>query len=118
MLNIFTAAYEGKLFVVQQLIDKDTPALNEKDEVKKQFGTCFFFLSFFLSFFLDLYNLSFFQKNKNKKDDRTPLHWACSGGHGDIVNYLISKGASVNAVDDVSNFILFVFVFVFLLISI
>ena len=35
MLNIFTAAYEGKLFVVQQLIDKDTPALNEKDEVKK-----------------------------------------------------------------------------------
>ncbi|KAI7856371.1 prosome, macropain 26S subunit, non-ATPase, 10, isoform CRA_c [Circinella umbellata] len=65
MLNIYTAAYEGKLFIVQQLIDKDISCLNEKDE-----------------------------------DDRTPLHWACSGGHGDIVDYLISKGALVNAIDD------------------
>lgn len=33
MLNIFTAAYEGKLFVVQQTVDKEPTAATSKDEV-------------------------------------------------------------------------------------
>lgn len=33
MLNIFTAAYEGKLFVVQQTVDKEPKAATSKDEV-------------------------------------------------------------------------------------
>lgn len=33
MLNIFTSAYEGKLFVVQQTVDKEPKAATSKDEV-------------------------------------------------------------------------------------
>ncbi|KAH6583759.1 hypothetical protein BASA60_001280 [Batrachochytrium salamandrivorans] len=33
-------------------------------------------------------------------DKRTALHWAASGKHLDIVEYLIEKGADVNAKDE------------------
>ncbi|KAI9340248.1 26S proteasome non-ATPase regulatory subunit 10 [Obelidium mucronatum] len=36
------------------------------------------------------------------EDQRTALHWAASGKHINVVEYLISKGADVNAQDDVS----------------
>ena len=32
----------------------------------------------------------------------TPLHFAAQNGHGSIVEYLITSGAKVNAVDNVS----------------
>ncbi|KAI8339276.1 hypothetical protein BC941DRAFT_269111 [Chlamydoabsidia padenii] len=67
MLNIYTAALEGKQFVVQQILEKEPNALNGHDE-----------------------------------DERTPLHWASSGGHDALVLFLIEKGADVNAKDDVS----------------
>ena len=31
---------------------------------------------------------------------KTPLHYGCIGGHLSLVEYLISKGANINAVDD------------------
>lgn len=31
---------------------------------------------------------------------KTPLHWACMGVHQDIINYLVDKGANVNAQDN------------------
>lgn len=34
-------------------------------------------------------------------DQRTPLFWACSADREDVVAYLIEKGASPNAQDDV-----------------
>lgn len=36
-----------------------------------------------------------------QKDDRTPLHWAASGGHVAIIDFLKSRGADINAVDEV-----------------
>ena len=34
---------------------------------------------------------------KNDKDQRTPLHLACSNGNLPIVQYLIEKGANIEA---------------------
>lgn len=31
------------------------------------------------------------------------MHWAASGGHDAVLEFLLSKGAAVNAVDDVSD---------------
>lgn len=40
------------------------------------------------------------------QDERTPLHWAASGGHLDITEYLIRQKADVDATDDVRCFYL------------
>jgi 26S proteasome non-ATPase regulatory subunit 10 len=34
------------------------------------------------------------------QDTRTPLHWAASAGHLDIVTYLLENGAEVDKTDD------------------
>ncbi|KAI8989477.1 26S proteasome non-ATPase regulatory subunit 10-like protein [Pilobolus umbonatus] len=65
MFTVYQAAYEGKLFIVQQMIDRDASLLYKQDE-----------------------------------DCRGALHWASSGGHVDIVVYLLNKGVSINAQDD------------------
>jgi hypothetical protein len=36
MLTIYQAAYEGKLFIVQQMVDKEPSLVNSFDQVKKQ----------------------------------------------------------------------------------
>jgi hypothetical protein len=33
-------------------------------------------------------------------DERTALHWACSAGKDNIVQYLLEKNASIDTVDD------------------
>ncbi|KAI9454762.1 ankyrin repeat-containing domain protein [Lactarius psammicola] len=33
-------------------------------------------------------------------DSRTPLHWAASGGHLDVITYLLANGAEVDKIDD------------------
>ena len=43
-----------------------------------------------------LYNLLFVQ------NERMPLHWAASGGHTDIVKFLLDLGVPVDNKDDVS----------------
>jgi len=37
------------------------------------------------------------------QDNRTALHWACSAGHADIVQFLLELGVDVNIEDDVSQ---------------
>lgn len=46
------------------------------------------------------------QELLNKKDnsERAPLHWACSAGKAQIVEYLIEAGANVNDGDDVGKY--------------
>uniref|UniRef100_A0A3B5LV18 Uncharacterized protein n=1 Tax=Xiphophorus couchianus TaxID=32473 RepID=A0A3B5LV18_9TELE len=39
---------------------------------------------------------------KTDQDGRTALHWACSAGHTNIVEFLLSLGVEVNLQDDVS----------------
>lgn len=34
------------------------------------------------------------------QDSRTPLHWAASSGHLDVVTYLLENGAEVDKVDN------------------
>ncbi|KAI8897489.1 prosome, macropain 26S subunit, non-ATPase, 10, isoform CRA_c [Globomyces pollinis-pini] len=38
--------------------------------------------------------------SKTDEDQRTILHWAVSGGHEDLLDYLIQKGMDVNLEDD------------------
>ncbi|KAL3856149.1 hypothetical protein ACJMK2_010937 [Sinanodonta woodiana] len=40
--------------------------------------------------------------NQRDKQDRTPLHLASIGGHGDVVNFLLENEADMNAVDKFS----------------
>lgn len=40
MLNIYTAALEGKLFIVQQVLEKEPEALNSHDEASCTSGGC------------------------------------------------------------------------------
>uniref|UniRef100_A0A3B4H964 Proteasome 26S subunit, non-ATPase 10 n=1 Tax=Pundamilia nyererei TaxID=303518 RepID=A0A3B4H964_9CICH len=42
---------------------------------------------------------------KTDQDRRTALHWACSAGHTDIVEFLLDMGVEVNLQDDVSLFV-------------
>ncbi|CAB1442273.1 unnamed protein product [Pleuronectes platessa] len=37
---------------------------------------------------------------KTDQDQRTALHWACSAGHSDIVEFLLDLGVEVNLQDD------------------
>ena len=38
--------------------------------------------------------------------ERTPLHYACEEGHLTIVEYLISKGANINAKDENGDYVI------------
>uniref|UniRef100_A0A3Q2NQA0 Proteasome 26S subunit, non-ATPase 10 n=1 Tax=Fundulus heteroclitus TaxID=8078 RepID=A0A3Q2NQA0_FUNHE len=40
--------------------------------------------------------------SKADQDGRTALHWACSAGHTEVVEFLLSLGVEVNLQDDVS----------------
>lgn len=46
------------------------------------------------------------------QDERTPLHWAASGGHLDITEYLIQQKAQVDASDDASILAIFFLLYV------
>lgn len=37
------------------------------------------------------------------QDRRTALHWACSAGHTNIVEFLLDLGVEVNLQDDVGQ---------------
>lgn len=37
------------------------------------------------------------------QDRRTALHWACSAGHTNIVEFLLDLGVEVNLEDDVGD---------------
>ena len=40
---------------------------------------------------------------RTDQDSRTALHWACSAGHTEIVEFLLGLGVPVNDKDDVST---------------
>ena len=40
------------------------------------------------------------QNNIKVRNDKRPLHFACQNGHLPIIEYLISKGANINATDE------------------
>jgi glutaminase len=41
--------------------------------------------------------------SKGDYDFRTPLHLAASEGHSEVVKFLVSKGANINAIDRFGN---------------
>ncbi|ROL47301.1 26S proteasome non-ATPase regulatory subunit 10 [Anabarilius grahami] len=43
---------------------------------------------------------------KTDQDSRTALHWACSAGHVDIVQFLLNLGVEVNLQDDIAQILL------------
>ena len=83
-------------------------------------STWFFFFSF-LCFFVLFYSLLLAKKKKKRllstffspslipfpspqisqdTNKRTPMHWAADFGHTEVLRYLHSKGANVNATDN------------------
>uniref|UniRef100_A0A6I8NM37 Proteasome 26S subunit, non-ATPase 10 n=1 Tax=Ornithorhynchus anatinus TaxID=9258 RepID=A0A6I8NM37_ORNAN len=46
------------------------------------------------------------QATKTDQDNRTALHWACSAGHTDIVDFLLRFGVPVNDKDDIAIMLL------------
>lgn len=44
----------------------------------------------------------FISYSASLQDHRTALHWACSAGHTNIVQFLLDLGVEVNLQDDVS----------------
>ena len=38
--------------------------------------------------------------NKRDSNERSPIHWACSSGRRDVVEYLVEKQAEMNEQDD------------------
>ena len=49
-----------------------------------------------------------FSVNEKNRDNVTPLHWAASGGHRDAVDFLVSRGAEIDARDNDGRTPLFV----------
>uniref|UniRef100_A0A8C5LG62 26S proteasome non-ATPase regulatory subunit 10 n=1 Tax=Jaculus jaculus TaxID=51337 RepID=A0A8C5LG62_JACJA len=43
------------------------------------------------------------QATRTDQDSRTALHWACSAGHTEIVEFLLQLGVPVNDKDDVTS---------------
>ena len=41
---------------------------------------------------------------------RTALHWACSGGHTEVVKHLINNNADISATSNVSDYAVAVFI--------
>jgi len=50
-------------------------------------------------------DLTFVGKDVNQRDNemRTPMHWACAGGHVDVAKILIENGADLAALDSKGN---------------
>eukprot|EP00467_Chlorarachnion_reptans_P023600 CAMPEP_0114514302 /NCGR_PEP_ID=MMETSP0109-20121206/16076_1 /TAXON_ID=29199 /ORGANISM="Chlorarachnion reptans, Strain CCCM449" /LENGTH=341 /DNA_ID=CAMNT_0001694323 /DNA_START=260 /DNA_END=1285 /DNA_ORIENTATION=- len=50
-------------------------------------------------------DLTFVGKDVNLRDgeQRTPIHWACAGGHVDVAKILIENGADLSALDSKGN---------------
>mmetsp|Transcript_26376 Transcript_26376/g.51578 ORF Transcript_26376/g.51578 Transcript_26376/m.51578 type:complete len:174 (+) Transcript_26376:2-523(+) len=50
-------------------------------------------------------DLTYVGKDVNARDSemRTPIHWACAGGHSEIAQILIDNGCDLTAVDSKGN---------------
>lgn len=100
-VEVCNFAYTGQFEKLKQSILSDKSLACKTDQVKTRifFGFVFFFdkwesviISIVLSLLL--------------QDRRTALHWACSAGHTNIVDFLLDLGVEVNLQDDVSQDVL------------
>eukprot|EP00466_Bigelowiella_natans_P001009 jgi/Bigna1/88462/estExt_fgenesh1_pg.C_320078 len=53
----------------------------------------------------DMMQKTFVGKDVNQRDgeERTPMHWACAGGHVDVAKILLENGADLGALDSKGN---------------
>lgn len=109
-VEICNLAYTGELEELKKCVLSDRSLVTKTDQVcRKCWYTCAV-VSMMLSW-------SLFTESKISvtclkcfkcgccliQDSRTALHWACSAGHVDIVQFLLNLGVEVNLQDDVSQ---------------
>ena len=90
------ACFRGHLPIVEYLISKGADI-----EAKDKSGNSLIHFSStrFLSIVQYLIEKRNIDKDIKGYEERAPLHHACNGGHLQIVEYLISKGANIEAKD-------------------
>lgn len=105
-VEVCNYAYTGQFDKLKQCILSDKTLACKTDQVN------FFMILFIIC---TLYLIGAFGKNKQMcfQDRRTALHWACSAGHTNIVEFLLDLGVEVNLQDDVGGFEMFIFQEVF-----
>ena len=50
-----------------------------------------------------IYNICYSFVYPLPQSGRMAIHWASSGGHSDVVEYLLSRGVPINSRDEVTN---------------
>ena len=99
------AAGEGRLDVVEYLIDHDRADVNEKDDICNR--TALHYASERGQIkVVELLLRKGAEFDAEDKDRRTPLTLAAGRGHNDVSLYLIDKGADVNKKDRVKKTVL------------
>lgn len=95
-VEICNFAYAGQFDKLKQSILSDKSLACKTDQVKTPI--LFFYL------FFDNWESAIFSivLSLLLQDRRTALHWACSAGHTNIVEFLLDLGVEVNLQDDVS----------------
>ncbi|KAI7902177.1 26S proteasome non-ATPase regulatory subunit 10-like protein [Cokeromyces recurvatus] len=92
MLSIYQAAYEGKLFIVQQMIEKDDTLVNSFDNDGR--NAIHWAASGGHVDIVDyLLNKGAMINSQDKEAGWTPLLIAVSAGHTNVVKLLLDKGA-------------------------
>lgn len=99
-VEVCNFAYTGQFEKLKQSILSDKTLACKTDQVRMhvliwQMEIVVFHVFFFIPDFL------WFQ------DRRTALHWACSAGHTNIVEFLLDLGVEVNLQDDVGLMVLY-----------
>ena len=112
VLNIFEACRYGILPRVQYMIENENVPKDKTVEINNfsfkyyEGDTLLHIASInkhlpIVQYFIEKQNFNIDIKGH---DDKTPLHYACEYGHFIIVEYLISKGANINAKDKNGNY--------------
>lgn len=97
-VDICNLAYTGQLEQVRQSVLSDKTLICKTDQVRIH------------ALIRHIKTIVIYSQSFSFQDHRTALHWACSAGHTNIVEFLLDMGAEVNLQDDVGQRVRVLFV--------